>query len=382
MLSDYGVTDTGYELLQKTGLDKRIEKNWGKIYELIPRTAFIEDWEIEEVLKNKKLPHVRKRAIERWLKETGEYDRKPEDFFVISGTATDAILAEEERNNFRNFGIEDLSQLDGLLAAYCLTKHLDEPSSRKHYIWRSKGLRTSIYGDIHGDLQIRQVQTELKDNQKTIYGTQVLHLFGKLEHSHINADYCYWPVLAATALKYADTIEAKIPEVENWQDFMKQYGWDEKIVDPSGPQGIGYNDFVYDYSTNIIAQIPDKIDTVVVKKMLFGQMRPNASQDTLYLPVMDAEQRLVICTHHRSMKLEDGEIKVGMYQMQMPFRKSIIIAKEDVAHLFKGAVHGIMTNQSRTIPHYLAFMLWQYDQIKAGKSIDKIREDGYRFKGY
>jgi hypothetical protein len=67
------------------------------------------------------------------------------------------------------------------------------------------------------------------------------------------------------------------------------------------------------------------------------------------------------------------------HNTDVPYRKSFTIPKESAGHLFKGAVHGIMTNQSRTNPAYLAYMMWEYDQLKEGKSPDKIREEGRKF---
>lgn len=56
---DLGVTDTGYKLLEKTGLDKKVEKNWNSIVmDLIPRGAILEDWEVDELLE-KDLPSER-----------------------------------------------------------------------------------------------------------------------------------------------------------------------------------------------------------------------------------------------------------------------------------------------------------------------------------
>lgn len=378
------LTDAGYELLKKTGLEERIAENWRagkKVSELLPTTCIhIEQDEIESILKKENLPAVRRKAIQKWMKENGEYDRNEEGLFLVSGEVTDKILTEEEIKNVKKFGM-DLSQLDILLAAYCLIKRHDDCSiSRQPYIWRSNGFKTKIYGNIHGDLQVHQIQTKPKTG-KNVYGAETLQLLGNLPQGHINADYGFWPHLAAIAMKYADTIGVEIPEAKNWQEFMKQYRWDGEIRQPD-MNATGYEFFTMDYLESMIAQLPDKADTMVVKKHFFGQMCPNANHDILYLPVIDSEQRLLLCIHSENMKQEDGEIKIGMYKMQMPYEISVIIPKEDAAHLFKGAVHGIMTNQSRTSPAYLAYMMWEYDQIKAGKSTEKIREEGHKFDKY
>lgn len=379
------VTDAGYELLSKTGLDKRIEENWKKgkkVSELLPTTCMhIEEDEINEVLRNKKLPNARRKAIQKWVKENGEYDRNEEGLFLVSGEVTDKILTEEEIKNVQKFGVSNLSQLDILLATYCLIKNSDDYYlSRQPYIWRSNGFKTKIYGDMHGDLHVHQIQTKPKTG-KNVYGAETLQLLGKLPQGGISADYGFWLTLAAVALKYADTIGVEIPEAKNWQEFMKQYRWDGEIRQPD-MNAPAYEFFAMDYTTGAIAQLPDKADTMVIKKHFFGQMCPNADHNTEYLPVIDLEQRLLLCVHHTSMKQEDGEIKIGMYKMQMPYEIRIIIPKEDIAHLFKGAANGIMTNQSRTNPAYLAYMMWEYDQIKAGKSAEKIREEGHKYDRY
>jgi hypothetical protein len=42
-----------------------------------------------------------------------------------------------------------------------------------------------------------------------------------------------------------------------------------------------------------------------------------------------------------------------------------------------------MTNQSRTSPCYLAYMMWEYDQLKAGRPADEIRTEGHeKFRGW
>ena len=374
---DYNVTDAGYELLQKTGLAERINKNWDKISELLPHFAFVEDYEFKELLEKKNLPAVRRRAIEE-LKKKGEYNVRPADLFMISGTATDIILTKEEIRNYRKFGVESLGQLDSLLAAYCLSKYRDRDmyGSRLPYLWRSNGFKTLIYGDIHGDLQIHQVKTKPVINKNTIDGTEVIQLFGELPTGYINADYGYWPTLAAIALKYADTIGIEIPEANSWRELLKEYGWEGKIID-SQRDGVGYNMFPLDYIDGIIAQLPDKIDVKEVKKYFFGKMWPNANHEIFYLPVIDLEERLVFYTNNKS-----GNLELGLFGEKTKCSPTVYIPKSDVSHLFKGAVHGIMTHQSRTSPSVLAFMFWQYEQLKEGKSQEEIRLSSKKYRGY
>ncbi len=65
----YEVTTPGYELLEKRGLDKRIEENWNNIsMNLLPRGAILEEWELKELLE-KDLPPERRKTIERWQKK-------------------------------------------------------------------------------------------------------------------------------------------------------------------------------------------------------------------------------------------------------------------------------------------------------------------------
>jgi hypothetical protein len=366
------VTDDGYDLLSKTGLDKKVENNWAKIRDLIPLHHSAEAYELTELLDNKELPAARRTNIERWLKEYSDYDRTAEGLFTVSGTVTDNILSKEEILNPEKFGVSNLGELDTLLAAYALTRDRDKPLLRDYYTWRSPGLKTRIYGDNNGDLCVHQIDTK----------TRAFGLFGKLPEGGIHPGYGSWPTLVALALKYADTVGVEIPEVKNWQEFMKQYGWAGEIRDP-GLNGIGYEGFAQDYPEEIIAQLPDKIDNKAMKKRFFGSMRPHTAPDILYHPIINAEQQLMICTSYTNSKMEDAEIKIVMHGEEMPFKKTIVIPKEDAGHLFKGAVHGIMTNQSRTIPHFLAYMMWEYDQLKAGKSADEISKEGSkRYRGW
>jgi len=322
----WGVTDAGYKFLERTGLDKRIEKNWNIIQDILPHSAILENWHIDEILEKKDLPTERRETIKRWLKEKGEFDRNPQDFFMISGKVTDVVLTKEERTNYKQFSVKSLGQLDGLLAAFCLTKYWDNPlGGRGYYVWRSEGLKTQIYGNIHGDLQVHQVQTKPKDETQ---------LFGELPQSHINAYYDYWPVFVGTALKYADTVEIEIPEAQNWREFMQEYGWDGRITKPSSSWGVGYDRFVNDFCEDIIAQLPDKTNVREVKKMFFGKMRPESGRDIFYLPVIDEEKNLVFYANYGNAE----SIELAPHGEPVKCSPIVYIPKSDTSHLFKGAV--------------------------------------------
>ena len=368
-MAEWGVTDAGYELLEKIGLDKRIEEKWKEIeFDQLPRGAFVEDWEVEDILKAD-TPKERRINVEKYLKENKGYDRKPEDLFMVSGKITDMILTRDEQSNIQQFGVKNLSQIDGLIAAFCLSKDSDNPlGCREYYTWRSKGLRTQIYSHADGDLQIHQIETTPKEKND---------LFGKLAQNHINADYSNWPVAAATALKYADTVRVEIPEAKNWQKLLEQKGWDGTIK-KLGNFGVGYERFVPDYFESIIAQLPDKTDVRNVKKMFFGYMTPNASHDVFYLPVIDLDQNLVFFSNSGSGQV----IELAPLGQPINCYPRIKIPKSDISHLFKGAVNGIMMNQSRTRPEFLALMLWEYDQIKAGRTEDEIRDAERKYERF
>ena len=64
---------------------------------------------------------------------------------------------------------------------------------------------------------------------------------------------------------------------------------------------------------------------------------------------------------------ESNGVELAPFGEPIKFYPKIYFNKEDARHLFKGAIHGIMTGQSRTAPAVLAFMLSQYDEIKARK---------------
>ncbi len=377
-MSEWGVTEAGYRVLEETWLGKRIDEDWDKINRgLIFHPPFAEDEEIKEVLRNKKLHPARKGAVENWLKESKE--KRWEDLLVVSGSLTDAVLDKEEIRTLINNSPEigGLEGLDGLVAAYCMEKHRDELHGRKVYIWRSNGFKTKIYGSTDGDLQIHQVQTKpqkIKIKQKSLDENDNEPLFGKLKQNHIDASYDYWPHLAAITLKYADTVGMEIPEAKDWRGLMESYDWNGDIKEVSN-WGVGYEGFPFDYENMALAQMPDKTSTRSVGKMFFGRMQPNASRDVHYVPVIDASENLMLCKNYGS----EGGIELNIYGKPEKYYAAVCIPKQDVSHMFKGAVQGIMTHQSRTNPEFLAHMLWQYEQIREGKTAREIMEEGSRF---
>ena len=104
--------------------------------------------------------------------------------------------------------------------------------------------------------------------------------------------------------------------------------------------------------------------------MFFGRMCPNANHETLYLPVIDEQENLVFYNNYGRR----NQITVEMFHdNKTQLSPEVIIPKQDVGRLLEGLVCGIMNNKSRTLPCYLAFMFWQHDQIKAGKTREEIR---------
>ena len=379
-MNEWDVTEAGYKVLEQTGLGRRVDEKWENVKSLMPRGAFVEDCDVEDALKTK-YPE-RKAEIENWVKTSEDVRTKPKDLFILSGNVTDTVLSEKEIAKFEGFGVSSLSELDGLLAAYALTKDSDEIHSRKIYTWRSNGFKTKIYGSTDGDLQVHQVNTKpkMKIAQRTLDEKETEILFGNLPQSHINADYGFWPRLAATALKYADTVGMEIPEAKNWRGLMESYGWNGEIKEVSN-WGVGYEYFVHEFNENIIAQLPDKTNIKDVKKMFFGMMSPNADHEVSYMPVIDENQDLAFCVNYKKNN-DEKSIELAPYGTPTEYYPIIRISKEDAPHLFNGAVNGIMTHQSRTRPEFLALMLYEHEQIKAGKSEDVIREEVCKFGSF
>ncbi|MBN2203077.1 MAG: hypothetical protein JW700_02755 [Candidatus Aenigmarchaeota archaeon] len=368
-MKEWGVTDAGYSLLQKTGLEDRLENNWQKIEEQIPYGAILDDWYVDDTVNDESILEDRKEKIKQWLKKTQEYDRKPQDLFLLSGKVTDMILTDEEKSDAKRFGVENITQLDQLLGAYSLSKRDNESNiSRQKYTWQSKGFRTQVFGDMHGDLCLRQVNTK-PENEK--------HFSGKLKTNFIGAYYDYWPILVATSLKYADTVNVDIPNANNWKNFMKSYGWEGKIR-TAGNCGVGYNSFVWDFNDCVLAELPAKTNVREIQKRFFGLMQPDSSRDVYHLPLIDEKKDLVFCSSYG----EGTPINLAPLGTSDEYFKKIVVPKDDASHLFSGSVHGIMTNQSRTNPDILAFMLWQHDQIKAGKTENEIMKEAHEFESF
>jgi hypothetical protein len=218
------------------------------------------------------------------------------------------------------------------------------------YVWRSGGVETKIFGDSHGDIMITQGR------------------------ERISAHYSFWPRLAATALKFADTVGIEIPEAKDWRSLMNRHSWDGRIALHED----GYKYFLLEFPGQILAQLPDKVDTTVVKKPFFGWMVPDSPPNITHVPVIDLEDRLVFHTNKDRGKGSGIVLSLrGDKQMFFPY---IYVAKEDAGHLFKGAVHCMMTWQARTQPAYLALMLWQYEQLKAGKTAEQIEKESSQFE--
>ncbi|VVB59383.1 Uncharacterised protein [uncultured archaeon] len=116
--------------------------------------------------------------------------------------------------------------------------------------------------------------------------------------------------------------------------------------------------------------------------MFFGTMQPNANRVVSYVPVIDINDDLVFYENCRDNNACIDSIELAPRGTPIMHRPLIRIRKEDAAHLFKAAVHGIMTHQSRTPPPYLAYQLWEYDMIKKGSSADEIWDAGQEFRGY
>lgn len=360
-----GITSFGYKVLEKSKLQEKIDENWLDITQMMPYGAFVDSWEVEDLLEKDLHPERRKR-IEEWAEQHDGYSRNPRELFRISGKVTNKLLSREEQNDVQQYGIKNLGELDNLVAAYCLSKRSDDPLvTKSHYSWHNRGQKTRIYGNTHGDLQINQERVEGGEGE----------IFGPMQDSHINVHYEYWPILTATSLKYAETMDIEIPEAESWREFMKSYGWEGKVKKPYS-FGVGYNNFVHDYSTLTLVQLPDKTDIRKIKQNFFGKMIPEGTHDHYYIPVIDLDQNL---TFYSTIGGKD-KIKLRVEWKEEDMGPIISIPKSDISHLFKGSVNGIMRRQSRTSPQELAFMLWEYEQLKSGKSEDEIAKEKWNLE--
>jgi len=382
-MKNYAVTDAGLDFLKRSGLADAIETNWNRINNEIPMHVVYEDEFNEEcnnMINSYKTPSSRKRKIKEMMKSSkNSYDNDiGHNLFIVSGVATDIVLSDNDKQNFREYGVDTLSQLDEVIGYYCIEKHLEELSSREKYIWRNHGYKTEIYGDMHGDLKIVQTNTEPKIDKNTIDKKEIVQLSGKLPRDFVDADYSYWTTLVATSLKYADTVDAEIPDMINWSGMMRHKfpgKWNGEIANPSLGSGIGYLNFVNDFIENDIPRIKGKSKTIKPKKWMFGHMRPNSNHEVNYFPLIDQEENLVICSNLGADKEMIANVELAYHDEE--FYPRIIIPKEDISELFRGAVHGIMTGQSRTLPEYLAYMFWEYDRLKEGLTWEEIYEKAH-----
>ena len=371
-MNRFGVTDEGYNVLEKTGLDKLVDRNWSCLSDEIPLTHSIDCADVEESLKTESHPD-RQYAIQELLKEN-EFYIEETDYFMVSGKITDILLNEEERSNILtnvDNNIESLSQLDGLLAVYCLEKFDIQPTfNAKRFTWRSGQHNTQIYSNIENDMILAQTNIDAERyglKQKKVNMVEKPVLFARLDENFISANRDYWPVLIATALKYADTLGIEIPEAQDWRGLMEEYGWDGTIERPTLSDS-AYEYFVSEYRDNTLAQLPDNIDASKINKMFFGIMRPSTGHDVSYIPVIDENERLVFFANYGK-----GEsVELAPYGDKKDYYPSIHFSKDDVSKLFEGAVHSTMMSQSSVRPEHLAFMLWQHEQLKDGLSEDEI----------
>ncbi|MCK5234525.1 MAG: hypothetical protein KAJ20_00110 [Candidatus Aenigmarchaeota archaeon] len=376
-MKSLGVTDAGYKLLEETGLKSKIDKfwcsdeNWCSKF-LIPVGSSVDVSEVEEILDEEDILPERKKAIEKWMKKSGDSGRMPRDLFMISGAATDYILSRNDIKGFEMLGFSSIAELDGLVAAYFLEKYDDSSALQgSRHIWHSSdGFKTRIYGDDNNYLHIDQVLIDsgcYKPEQIRLDGDETV-LFGELETNYLLSDDCYWSVLAAIALKYADTVSIEIPEAINWREFMGSLGWNGDIVNPDSGS-VAFRDFASHYENMILAQLPDKTDIKKVKKTFFGMMEPYASRGISYLPAIDTEDRLVFYIDHGI----SGAVEFSPYGGAKKYYPLLYFTKYDVSELFKGVVNSIMAGQSGTRPEHLAYMFNEWDQIKESKPLEYIK---------
>jgi hypothetical protein len=369
-MAEWGLTSAGYKILKESGLGARIDSRWTEVYDLLPRSLYVEDEDVRAVLKG--APKSRADAIRAWKKEPF-YDTDSAGLFVVSGAVTDAILTEEERRDPGKFGFSTLAQLDGTLASYCIVKRSEGRDElggyRRSYNWRTQEHRTKVYGDSDGDLQIDQLRIGSGDPTM---------LFGKLHGGHVNASYDYWPTLAAVVLKYSDVVGMRLYDKGGWRDMMTPYGWDGDIRRDSG-WSIGYESFLYDYVNDTLPIIPDNADVRKVGKMFMGNMAPNANHKVNYVPAVDPDGSLAFYSNFDG----GGEpVEIAPWGTPLKYYQQVRVPKDEAHHLLRGAVHGIMTRQSRTAPSILAYMFWEHEMLKGGMPDDEIKKEGQKFKTF
>jgi hypothetical protein len=222
------------------------------------------------------------------------------------------------------------------------------------HTWTSDNLETKIYGTMDGDLQVVQVNTKTK------------------KKNFLNGHYDFWLPFTAISMKYFDQFGIELPEIKNWRETLKRYGWDGQIKKP-GNFGVGYESFPYHYTSMIIAQFPDRIDAGKVNKLFFGRIVPESTHEVHYIPIIDLEQRLLLCSNSSHSDSEIKPLEVAPFPGEFAkYYPCIIVQKKDVYNLFEGAVKAIFSWQTRTRPEFFAYMFWEYDQIKDGKTPQEI----------
>ncbi len=207
----------------------------------------------------------------------------------------------------------------------------------------------------------------------------------KPNKNSLTVDSSYLPVLAATSLMFAKEVGIDIPEAKDWQNLMKKYGWDGEISHPNISEG--YDTFLPEFMRNTLAYLPDGVNVNDFKNSFFGIML--ADNNVLYLPVIDENDDLVFYTNQGDRNpisfILSSENSINCSPL-------IRIPKDEIPHLFKAAVEGIMNNQTKTYPSCLAFMFWEHEQILKRtkkddspelrlKIEDKILKDGFELYG-
>ena len=192
----------------------------------------------------------------------------------------------------------------------------------------------------------------------------------KPNENSLVVDSSYLPYLAATSLMFADRVGVDIPEAKDWRKLMEKYGWDGKISYPGISEG--YDTFLPEFMRNILAYLPGGVNVNDFENSFFGIM--HADNNVLYLPVIDENEDLVFYTNQGDRNPVSFILSSeGLIDCSPLIR----IPKDEIPHLFKAAVEGIMDNQTKIHSSCLAFMLWQYDQIKEGKTEDEIMKEGF-----
>ena len=322
-----GVTDIGLEFLKRSNVISKINENWKEIEKTIPMTVMYED-DLEELSEN--LTGERKRAVER-LKHENKANYS-DDYFLICGEATDILFSKDEQKELmRKFKISQL-ELDGVIAAYCLMK--DFETRHKAYSWFSEEhkLKTHIYGDIHGDVCIIQLNLHPVLKQKRIDGTYPL--FGELPENSTRLDYGEWLTLAIIPLKYSVQTGIEFEEIKNWRELLN--------VEPKKSNYEDYNFFEIQFKKcNIVSENHSS------EGYPFGLM---CSTDAYFMPVIDSQNHLWIYSTYQTKGKKISLNNTDYYPL-------IKIPKEDVPNLFKGVIHAVKNHQTRTLPSSLAYLL-------------------------